>query len=432
MANSSWAGISGPSTELKGFNSHNIDWSRALGTCRHFIENHTRAQTAFQALKGFAHILFMHPSLPARINGEFLFFKSIARPDLDFLFRAAADACPYDKTVVDHHYQPALNLTGLTMLVRNLPALFALKAATRHNWPAALYLYVNYIRCVQVLAIAAGMPVQNLIVFGDMQQLDSCLVQHFRQRGARTATLQHGLYLDTSTDRRNINYVNYRNIVAEYFLAWGTATKTLVERHTSAKVEIVGKPILPLRPANPVGPDPFFAVLFDSTAFQQQNRELLSIALEIEQRTGARARFCPHPDNVLSDYNLDPGCILPREKIPDALFVIGHSTTYLIELLRLGMRVYRLHSKFPWHLANADLIFSSAGELAAKLDRPQDSAAIANPFIDCIGTDSLSRYEDFYRSLAAGPEALEGKARVRIARHSRLPVSGQIKESAAP
>ena len=383
------------------FSAHSIDWNRALGTSLFYVANNSWRSIAISALRGCLHIASMRPQVPPGLEVSFLFFKSITRGDYNQLFGQISSACEFEKKVIDHKYAPSFNIKGLVSGATNIRMLFQLLPTRNFRLWESLYLYTSYIRCLQFIDCFSSAKIKNLVVFGDMQQLDNCLVQYLKQKRCITATLQHGLYLDTTDDPSNINYVNFMNIVSEYFLSWGDATKSLVEKYSKAKVNIVGKPLPPLEPVQAANAEKkFFAILFDTSVYKSQNKLLLAIANEVEKKLSITALFCLHPDNDPEEYGIDKSRFLDRNRIGAAEFIIGHSTTFLIELMCLGKQVFRMRSEIRWHEVSDGVIFEDANELMNKIGKPLTSTSMPDKFIACVGEESLAKYKNFFRHLA--------------------------------
>jgi hypothetical protein len=380
---------------------HSIDWDRALGTSLFFVANNRWPRIAIYALRGLIHLALMKSQVPERLKTQFLFFKSITRADYNIFFEQIFAICPFEKKSIDHKYVYAFNFWGVIYAIKNINILLKIFVSRKFRIWASIYIYTNFLRSLQFVESFSNADVKCLIVFGDMQQLDNCLVQYLGQRNCRTVTLQHGLYLDTKDNPANINYVNYMNIVSEYFLSWGEATKNLVERYSKSKVEIVGKPLPPLQVLQSTNSESqFFAVLFDTSVYRSHNKLLKEIALAVETKLSIKAFFFLHPDNDPQEYGLEPSQFLPRSRIGGADFIIGHTTTYLIELMCLGKRAFRLNSDIQWHEISESLTFQNAQDLVDKIMKPATLAGNSNKFIAYIGEDSLNKYKYFFEQLA--------------------------------
>jgi hypothetical protein len=241
-----------------------------------------------------------------------------------------------------------------------------------------------------------------IILHADMQPLENMIAQFFKNRGVPTVTLQHGLYVDY-TKLPNINVCSYKHVVSDYFLAWGEETKRLIERyHPECNIVICGKPSKSIKyKPNSSG---VFVVLFDGEIFQNYNRKLLAMSQRLAKDTDRKIYLRLHPANKIEDYNVDESLILQEDNFDmyQSEFVLGHTTSMIYELMRVGMPVLKYKTNIPANSISDDLIFSSYKELRDKVKRLDlvDFVSEGRDYIKYIDDKSLLKYKKFFYTLS--------------------------------
>jgi hypothetical protein len=374
-----------------------IDWARALGVPLYIAEYKYPTKMLWFAAKALGHFLMMKLPAPNAGQWDFIFFKSIFRADYDRLFSDVAACAPGKVLIYEARYQPGFNLVGWKLLGQYWPLLISIFRQLQYRPWRSLYCFINYLRCMQAIATLSPLSAKVFVSFGDMQPLDNALIQYMhRHRGSQTVTLQHGLYLDTSGDPTQINTLNFRNVVAKYFLAWGKVTSDLVKRFSQTSPLVVGKPTLPIQYSEICLPSSKrFLVILDSTAHHSHNQRLLEIAKQIQDRMGLEFRVRPHPDNP-------PGTILQsllHQPSDRYRFVVGHSTTLLIELAAAGVPVYRLNSDIPFHPGIEPLEISTVDDLMAILSGNADFRQLVSHLIQFTGAEAKGKYRAAFEML---------------------------------
>jgi hypothetical protein len=323
------------------------------------------------------------------------------REDYCRIFGGAFDAFQGRKTLWQPPMRPGLNFAALLLFVsrlgeRNLLAPLASDAVGR--W----YLYLSWIRCLDMLRRASRLNLRGLVVMGDMQLLESALVQWANRRGLPTATCQHALYMDDGPAVRgdNINTINYLNVVAGNFLAWGSRSQALIAAHAPTRPHVAGNPgIAPGK--RTVARDYFYVLTDSSLRFHIYNQRLLQMAQEVSALTGLDYFVRYHPDNDPLVYGSHPSSN-PDFPLNDARFAIGHMTSQIYISMRQGVPVYRLESDIPNHPIPPDLLFSSAEELAAKAVPQEVFDTVATEFIAYVGQDAVARYTEVLGAIFPG------------------------------
>lgn len=341
-------------------------------------------------------------SLPSVRETTWLFIRSLVREDYKALFHAVIGCVPAPDVVVWEEFKrptrgrrlnPAHSraLIEAQSLYRLIPAADPVE---RSGLLIRLALYQ------MVLEHFSRQPDPECVVFfADMQPIEFLLAHYFRERGVPTATLQHGLYVDYS-GYETVNCVNYLHQPSEVFLAWGEQTAELIKKyHPGRKVELCGKPLV-FEASTPgdVAGSGHISVLLDQRIFQEQNEQMLRIALEFGAARSLRvtARFHPSldKDRILREF---PG-LSEQLHFADAELVIGHTSSLLYEALELGCRVMRYRTDIPSIPLPQDMEFSCLGELESKSKLPQPQG-LGKRFFCAVGETSLARYRAFFGAL---------------------------------
>jgi hypothetical protein len=322
-----------------------------------------------------------------------LFFNTTPRSDYRRIFEGVYHACRKRRSLWQPSLHPTVNFSALRLFLARLPdrrAFVALGDGALARW----YLYLCWIRCLQVLRMAARLRLTGVVVMADMQLTESALVQWARGRGLPTVTCQHALYMDDgpAVRRDNINTVNYLNVTSEHFLAWGARSQALVQAYGTARCHVTGNPGLDAGARTE--PGGYFYVLTDSNLrFQVYNERLLAIACETAALTGWRYFVRYHPDNDPAVYGAHPAASADFP-LDNARFAIGHMTSQIYISMRQGVPVYRMASGIANHPVPDALLFSTAAELAAKSVPQAVFDAVAREFIILVGAQAASAGAD--------------------------------------
>jgi hypothetical protein len=382
---------------------YGIDWHKALGTCQFALQNASffdRFRLAVRAICGFS---FLKPRLPSKIETEFLFFKSISRLDYDLAFDRIVGSCQHPKAALSPGRYVGLNAWAAFAMVIYL-RVFARLLLSNRDLFASVYLYVNLLRSVYHIEIFKKYRFSALVVFADMQLVESALVQYFRRFGVVTVTLQHGLYIDNIHENNcaNINAINLLNIVAEYFLAWGENTRRLVQKYSNAKVRVVGKcRDRWRRDPNVAAGRRFIAVIFDSEVYREYNIKLLAISTELARLNGCQLQVRFHPDNHQGGYALPSDLLIDSsEPIQHCWLALAHITSFQYEAMRSGIPVFKLRSPIPCHVLPDEVCFSDLEELQSKVGKGQDFEQIGREFVFAVSPEAEVLHSNFFDSIS--------------------------------
>ncbi len=242
---------------------------------------------------------------------------------------------------------------------------------------------------------------RKAIFFSDMQGPENFFCQAFKLSGVITATLQHGLYVEYS-DNNNINIINYKNHVADYFLAWGTCTANLIHKYRpDSKVVIVGKPTLQ-RVSDDYSRWDFGCILIvsDQKIFNEYNLEMIEVVIKSMPEELDRMFLKLHPSNDKNIYLERFPQLKITDVIPDEVgLVVGHTTSLLYEMFSQGFNVVRYSTVVDSIYFPAKVEFRSINEfnkarIFACSNRLKSDSEY---YINYLGNESLERYSDFIK-----------------------------------
>ena len=347
----------------------------------------------FGIMKVILSNFLIEPLIPVDLKNEFLFFKSIKGKDYDKLFFEISSQCQYDKHVIDLNSRKSiLGFWGTLKVLRKVK----LRSLQKNNFSYRVFVFSYLLFITKVLAKAKSWRCDFYVSFADMQPIENVLTQFFKKQGVFTSTMQHGLYVDYSASP-NINVVNYKNVVADNFLAWGEETKQLIELYKpGTNVHVLGKTNLNLKPS---GEDSgYFTLIFDQVLFKDFNKKLLAIGYELANLTGYQMNIRIHPRDNINNYDIEQNSsIFIDEDISGSIFILGHTTSLIYELLSQGFKVFKLRSDVPANKGIEVLEFDDSGELL-NLVKLQPTI---NPeyYIKYVGKEAKIKYREFFSKI---------------------------------
>jgi hypothetical protein len=244
-------------------------------------------------------------------------------------------------------------------------------------------------------------PPRGVVVFADMQDPDRVLSWMCAQREIPCATMQHGIYAEYR-EADTVNQNNYQPRYVTDFLAWGRATASLVQTYApNVHVSICGKPTLKPPPVKGDGEVTYdCVVIMDQNLFSEQNREMLALVREIfetDRELGVRM----HPQNNPDEYDLQGFNMTTDQDWINTGCFVGHTTTFLLELLRGGHRLYRYESGAETAFSDPRIEFHTSDELRQLLHHPPPPpATVVNNYIHISGRDSVKAHVDAIHIMA--------------------------------
>lgn len=376
-----------------------IDWPMVLATDA-FIFQTMKSPRRFYKLRQLAKLFLTHAEVPSGLRAEYLCFRSLDRADYQELFESVVGTIQSSKIVVQN-FRRRRKVPAFKALLNLLVNLYLLPKLRVWPWRTRLYLYCRVAWYSVVLQKVAKLKFEKLLVFADMQPLDNLLIQYFPDKCS--ITLQHGLYVDYGNSD-TINVANYRNQIANYFLAWGQDTATLIAKyHPRTRVSICGKPNLGQHPEHAIrSTEEYFSVVFDQNLFQQYNFRLLETAYEFSKQTGLKFHLRFHPWNNPRTYSVDEKFLVENRSLSGSRFVIGHTTSLIYELLRIGVPAFKLRSPEYALSTPSHFQFGCVTELQALSMRnfsAEECVQIGKSYISAYGEESLENYREFFSGL---------------------------------
>jgi len=381
----------------------NLDWKQILEIDSIVFQKLDKKEQKRRFLGQIKNLFFERPTISKQSNvSKTLFFKSIHRKDYDEQFQEICNLIA-DKLVINIKYKSAgkIRLYPFYLLLKYLPLLISTNL--NFNVKIMIYLILCQLKYLEIGEKVFKNKFERLVVFADMQAMDNLVSQIAKVKKIATITLQHGLYVDYEK-QFNVNIINYKNHVTDYFLAWGEDTKNLIERyHPSSKVIILGKPIIEIKNREVKN---YFTVVFDQNIFHEYNKKILDISYKIAENLNLKINLRLHPNNKLNWYNIRKDIVLIDEDLYSSKFVVGHTTSILYELMRQGIPSYKYRSDIRANMLDEEFKFTHIDELKNKINKHQnnncDFAEYAKRYIKYISDESLEKYKAFFEELENG------------------------------
>lgn len=346
------------------------------------------------ACRDFFYVKFQTDVSSSLRKANYLFIKSMKRPDYDNLFFKIAESCSKPKIIVDTYEKKGkFSLYRLYDFVRFAPMFYKVFRRNIAQWAFLCITLTNLLSQIKSLP---RINYRSIVVFADMQPLDNVLVQHSTMTNIESTTMQHGLYVDYES-LVNVNVVNYLNTNANNFLAWGQDTAELIKKHHPNKsIYICGKPTI--SDSNVKKSGNYFTVVFDQNIFFPYNQKMLDVAYMLYEHTALMVNMRLHPNNRLKWFKLKPEITLVEKDIWMSQFVLGHTSSLLYECMRLGIPVFRYNSEIPSVKTPDYIQFESINELV-KLIKAVDKIpfnTISRTYINEIGDKSMAEYTKYF------------------------------------
>ena len=225
----------------------------------------------------------------------------------------------------------------------------------------------------------------KLVSFQEMLMVENLICQIANIFNMKTFALQHALgsYKEKGSFGSRYAICHYLNSVCKNILCWGDYNKLIFEKHTNAKIDIVGKSSLPDKEIFLEG----VTLIFENIEFYKANQKMFSFYSNLIDIGVPVSRWFK-PQNVLvENTSVRDG---PLRKI-----VIGCNSSMLVELGFLGGYVFvvqgsNIENRLPNNLILEDINLNFMKDDLLK-NYPNH---IWKEFIECTGRDSVVRYQD--------------------------------------
>lgn len=260
------------------------------------------------------------------------------------------------------------------------------------------YIFISILDILKILDKFKDSKPKFIITHADMQPIENLIIQYFKSKNIPTVTLQHGLYIDY-TEFPNINEVNYKNVVSDYFLSWGEETKILLQKYQkNININIVGNPTI--SETLPISAN-FFVIIFEQELLKSYNYILLDIGRKIEKYFNIKFKVKFHPRNTFKDYNIARDEVVKFDTVFNAKFVIGHTSTMMYQMMRCGIPTFKLYSNIPSNLISDKLVFHDFEDLKKLIMEYKniDFKTQGEFYIKYIDKISLQKYKSFFQEL---------------------------------
>lgn len=330
--------------------------------------------------------------LPENVDTDLLFLQSMCRKDYnDFCMSIYQAIEPVDCKYIKIQKNVKLNIDFMYALKHTKEIWNQLE---EYGFAKKVFILLKILQVISLERVFEKYKVSRLLVHAEMQPVENYAVQYFKDKKKTTSTLQHGLYIDYHLSR-NINEVNYKYISTDTFLAWGEDTETLIKSYNpDVKVVLCGNPGGGVLSPNERNKKNVITVVFDQELFKKNNQKLLDIAIDASKSLSMKVYIKLHPKNQIEDYFFDKTRVTVNFNVCDSAFALGHTSTYMVELMSIGIPVFKLLSPVPCLTFDNDITFSDVTELCSKLKNitDLDFEKMANSYIISSGIKAQNMY----------------------------------------
>lgn len=344
--------------------------------------------------------------LPPGRNVDFLFFRSLARADYSALVNSIVGEVDKDyNVVVASDYNKTKSYINFEISSLFTDNIYLLEFMIGERPLEKHCLYIRLVHYLYIIRKLFAYEPEVLVTFADMQPVENLAVQLFKLAGLKTVTLQHGLYVDYGA-MDTVNIVNYKNHVADSFLAWGCNTHDLIKKyHPESKVYNCGKPQIFGLPAIKELPKTRqkasdILVVTDQKIFDDQNLAMLDAVCSLAEVIGCKVYVRFHPSNDKKLYKLKFPQLIELKFIKQNFLVVGHTTSMIYEAFTVGYPTMRYASDIPSLALKRENQFISKEELLGRIKSVADFEKFSgcqsmekNEFIEATGERSLALYK---------------------------------------
>lgn len=248
------------------------------------------------------------------------------------------------------------------------------------------------------------------LTFASMQSHDCILTDCFKFRNSKTATLQHGLYVEYKL-QETINRINYKINPSDYFLAWGKETANIVKSYNpDCNYIICGHPTDKYKKSfqsTQDGGNKTITVFLDQKMFEKENHEMLSIVISVATKLSFTIKTRLHPQLNKDLYSKKYPEIDQDGSLDNSNICIAHTTTMLIESAYKSIPTFKYKTKCDTIDFPEKYQFKSEVELKdliKSLDSEQYKNSFAKNYINLDGHLSQKKYSEVLQQILATPQ----------------------------
>lgn len=261
----------------------------------------------------------------------------------------------------------------------------AIRLANSHkgNLHERLYFFASYLYLLKgfrVLEQSGLSTPESAVFFNSSSFPESMLCEYFRVQGAKTFSMQHGMYL--RPQQLSYDIVNIANVMADILLCWGEASKEEIESFYQEinlkmdfRCEVAGYP----RYLNAVHMKKRYVdkilVLLPRILYKKESMSLLQQLQQL--RANEDFLIKPHP-SLFGDLQLgiqyeELGASIDARKLSECLghneykAIIGFNSTSIFEAIPNSSRVFLYRSGKDEFRLDFFSFFSTAEELTVLL-----------------------------------------------------------------
>lgn len=385
-----------------------IDYDQVLFADRFSLESRKKFGRKWNLLKALNDLFFTCFKFPREKEARFVFFRWMVREDYKQLMHNIASVIGnQEKIFIEDYLRESVKVAprGIVVLFQLLPKFFSFRASDLYE---RIYLYLRLCFYYRHLFALSKYKFEIIVFFADMQPVENLLAQYFRNKGIKTVTLQHGLYVNYR-DYPTVNVINYLHQPSEYFLAWGESTADLIRiSGNGRKVVICGKPTIALKALNDCESNlssenyqPYFTVILDQNMCHAQNIDMLHLLSHFAECVSLEMNVRYHPGNNRAVYESLGLKYYTNLNIQNSTFVVGHTSSMMYEIMLLGIPVFKFASDIPCVAMPDELIFDSLSRLQEVVNSASkmDFEKLCTEYIAFFGDESLKKYGDFFNAL---------------------------------
>ncbi|WP_395340310.1 hypothetical protein PN836_016580 [Ningiella sp. W23] len=381
----------------------------ALYFDKSLLENKSEGELENIRKLRYRELLYSRYDLP-HIAEDFdtIFFRSLSRQDYKEFFSTIYESYEAKKIMICDFERSSNSLNGhalTTLLIYGEQLSSIISEQCELKLDCLLFRLAKYVHIARNILT---LSFKRIVFFSDHQPVEFLLSSICNDLGIRTCSVQHGLYVEYK-GIDTVNKINYMFQPSHYFLSWGSETKELIEKYNKhANVIRCGKPHIFLPNGSDVCSKPFINLILDQPLFEKQNLQMIDLVTNYCLSYSIALNVRCHPGKQISKYDLTvfKGCELYTDlKVEDAELSVGHSSSFLFELLALGCPVAQYKTASPTIDLPVKMQFTDALDMKAIFSLVKDLSkcelqTISERYFAKVNAESLMLYRKFFRKFA--------------------------------